>query len=117
MILKCILKCIGIYICISIIINPLTSSFYIMSIGNSMGLQLLDERGYIKNKKTQKLLNDNATSIKFIRDLRDASVFYWLFLHPLSTPYSCYYTITSTFNAINYLLYDKTRVEMGEFDK
>ena len=112
-----ILKCIGIYIGISIIINPLTSSFYIISIGSSMGLQLLDEIGNIRNEKTQKLLNDNATSIKFIRNLSEALVFPWLCFHPLSLPYSCYYAITSTFNAINYLLYDKTRIEMGEFDK
>lgn len=110
-------KYIGIYFGVSIIINPLTSSFYVMKVGNSMGLELLDEFGNIRNKKTQNLLNRNSINIKFIRDLSNAGSFPWLFFHPLSMPYSFWYAITSTFNGINYLLYYKTRVESGEFDE
>lgn len=60
---------IGVYIGISIITNLLTLFFYVMSIGSGMGLELLDEIGNIKNKKTEKLLNYNISNIKFIYDL------------------------------------------------
>ena len=112
-----IFKSICIYFGVSIIINPLTSSFYVIKIGSSIGLELLNEIGHIRNKKTQKLLNRNATNIKFIQDLSNAGAFPWRCFHPLSMPYSFWYVITSTFNGINYIFYYKTRVENGEFDE
>ncbi len=112
-----VIECIAIYIGISTIINPLTTSLYVTKIGNSMGLELLDEIGNIRNKKTQKILNHNAKNIKFIQNLSNAGSFPWFCFHPLSMPYSFCYATTSTFNGINYLLYNKTIVENGEFDE
>jgi hypothetical protein len=104
------------FIGINIFINPLTSSFYVIGIGRTMGLELLNEIGHIRNSKTNKLLNNNATNINFIYNLTTAAVFPWYFFHPLAIPYSLYFYITSTFNAINYYFYHKTSVQMGQFD-
>ena len=112
------LICIGGYIGVSIFINPLTSSFYVQSIGDSMGLKVLGESGIIINKKTKKDINVYATNIPpFINNLAWAGSFPWLCLHPLALPYSVCFITISNFNAIKYLLYHKTRVENGEFDE
>ncbi len=112
-----VIKCIVSYIGVSIVINPFTTSLYVVKIGKSMGLEVLDEVGNIRNTKTQKNLNYDAKNIKFIQNLSDAGAFPWFCFHPLSLPYSFYYAITSSFNGINYFLYNKTSVENGEFDE
>lgn len=106
--------CIGIGICS--VVNPLTVSFYVCEIGSRMGLDLLNELGHIRNRKTQKYLSREAQSINFVVDLAHAGRLPWHVFHPLGALYSGYFAIKSTYNAINYLLFYKSRVENGEFD-
>lgn len=116
-----IYKCIFYYLGIGLIINPLTSYLYVNTLGNIAGLRVLGESGLIKNTKTHKLLAENATEIKFINNLSDAGVLPILLLYrpltSLSIVYSVHYNIKTTFNFIHYVLYDKSRVENGEFDR
>lgn len=104
-----------------IFVGPLTTSLYVSYLGKTLGLELLNEIGSIRNKKTNKMLLEDAKQIKFIRDLSGAGFLPWLCVYPvpfppISTPYSFYYGIKSTYDAINYLLFYKSRVESGEFD-
>ncbi len=99
------------------IINPLTASMYVTSIGHKLGVEVLNELGDVRNTKTQKILRrDAAENIAFINNVSIAGSFPWLLLHPFGMPYSLWYSSMTTMNAIRYALHDKTRVENGEFD-
>lgn len=120
--LRMVLMGIGIGIGLCIIVNPLTTSIYVNKLGRMMNLELMGENGRIRNKKTQKMLSDDAEQFKFIRDLSGAGVLPWLCVYPvpfppLATAFSIYYGGKATYNGINYLLFDKSRVESGEFDE
>lgn len=110
---------IGIFIGVNMVVNPLTISFYVMSLGKCMGVEVENELGHVRNIKTDKLLNlyEAKKSIPFISDLSCAGFFPWLCFNPFALPLSCYYATTSTFNACNYMMYYKMRVENGEFDE
>lgn len=117
-----IIKAIFISIITCIIVNPLTSSLYVNTLGNNMGLELLGECSFIRNKKTQKMLSRNAEQFEFMKDLSEAGVLPWFLVYPLPFPpiltlYSFYYAVKSTYNGIIYLLFYKSRVETGEFDE
>jgi hypothetical protein len=107
-------KCIGIGICV----NPLTVCFYVHHLGMIMGLEPLGESGSIINKKTQKTLTNNKVhNIPFIKNLSESCGLIFMIFHPFGIPFSIYFATETTYNAINYLLFYKKRVEMGEFDK
>jgi hypothetical protein len=114
-----IIKIMRICIGVGVVVNPLTVCFYIEYLGIRMGLGLkpLGEYGKVINQKTQKILNRKAQDIKFIRDLSGSCALVFMILHPFGIPFSIYCALESSYSLINYLLFYKKRVEMGEFDE